>query len=296
MNMKIKRMEKYSKMDIIGVIGQGFVGGALTEGMKHSCRVWTYDKFDESKSDVKDVSGLVEECDVIFVCVPTPMFSNGQCDTSIVESVVKEIDDACKESGFECVVVIKSTVPPGITEYLNDTYENIEVIFNPEFLREASPVEDFKNQNRIVLGGSMDAMSKVAEIYRRAYPGVPVIGLESKAAEMVKYVTNCFLATKVSFANEIFEICQKLDVSYDGVVNAAMFDDRLGKSHWQVPGPDGSLGFGGHCFPKDLSALSFVSKMIGIEPVMLDATWKKNLVVREKSERDWEQMKGRAVV
>lgn len=285
-------------MDIIGVVGQGFVGGALTEGMKHSCHVWTYDKFDESKSSVKSIKALVEECKVIFVCVPTPMFKSGQCDTSIVESVVKEIYDACNDffPHQEATVVIKSTVPPGTTEYLNETYDCIDVVFNPEFLREASPVEDFKNQNRIVLGGSIDAMTEVGAIYRRAYPGVPVIGMESKAAEMVKYVTNCFLSTKVSFANEIYEICQKMDIPYDGVVNAAMFDERLGGSHWQVPGPDGSFGFGGHCFPKDLSALRFVSKMIGVDSTMLDATWEKNLEVREKSDRDWEQMKGRAVV
>ena len=282
--------------DRIAIIGQGFVGGALTEGMKHSCHIWTYDKFDESKSSVKDIRGLVEECEVIFVCVPTPMFSNGQCDTSIVESVVKEIYDVCDKRGIEgTIVVIKSTIPPGTTEYLNDTYDCINVVFNPEFLREASPVEDFKNQNKIILGGDMDAMTKVGEIYRRAYPGVPVIGMESKAAEMVKYVTNCFLATKVSFANEIYEICQKMDISYDGVVNAAMYDERLGDSHWQVPGPDGSYGFGLSCFPKDLNALTFVAKMIGIKPIMLEATWKKNLEVRKPEDRDWEKM-SKAVV
>jgi len=284
--------------DIIGIVGAGFVGGALNAGMQHSCYVYTYDKYSEDKSNVKSIEELVDSCEVIFVCVPTPMFENGQCDISIVESVIKEIDEAAKKFGseYETIAVIKSTVPPGMTEYLDSSYKNVTVTFNPEFLREASPVEDFKNQNRIILGGDPKATKKVANIYSKAYPNVPILCGSSKEAEMVKYVTNCFLATKVSFANEIFQICKKMEMSYDNVIEAAKFDERLGGSHWQVPGPDGSFGYGGHCFPKDLNALRFVSRMVGVEPLMLNATWEKNLKVRQKEDRDWEQMKGRAVV
>ena len=107
---------------------------------------------------------------------------------------------------------------------------------------------------------------------------------------MVKYVTNAFLATKVSFANEMYEICEGLDIDYDKVVEYATYDERLGKSHWAVPGPDGELGFGGHCLPKDISAI--VNGYGDME--LLQAVLKVNDRVRKN--RDWEEMKGRAVV
>ena len=110
---------------------------------------------------------------------------------------------------------------------------------------------------------------------------------------MVKYLTNTFLSVKVSFANEIYEICNRLDIDYDKVVEYATYDERLGKSHWNVPGHDGDFGFGGHCFPKDLSALLHVAREEGSIHNVLEATQKTNDTVRKN--RDWENMKGRAV-
>ena len=111
---------------------------------------------------------------------------------------------------------------------------------------------------------------------------------------MVKYLTNSFLATKVSFANEIYQICDKLKIDYDKVVEYAVLDDRLGKSHWAVPGPDGDFGFGGHCLPKDLSALIHIAMQLNTETNVLNAVEETNDVVRQN--RDWEDMKGRAVI
>ena len=111
---------------------------------------------------------------------------------------------------------------------------------------------------------------------------------------MVKYVTNTFLATKVSFANEMYQICEGLNVDYDKVVEYALYDERLGKSHWAVPGPDGDFGYGGHCFPKDVKALIKVAIDNDILPKMLIATDDKNKQVRKN--KDWLNMKGRAIV
>ena len=110
---------------------------------------------------------------------------------------------------------------------------------------------------------------------------------------MVKYLTNSFLATKVSFANEMYQICEGLSVDYDKVIEYATQDERLGDSHWNVPGPDGDFGYGGHCFPKDVKALMVVAEDMDIIPLMLAATDVKNNEVRKN--RDWEGMKGRAV-
>lgn len=288
-----------NKKNTISIVGQGFVGTAVREGMKKTCDVYTYDKFKPEDSNVEDVAALVRSAPIIFVCVPTPMQKNGRCDISIVESVVKEIDDAALGLSSPPLVVIKSTIPPGTTDYLDLTFHNINVAFNPEFLREATPFEDFRNQNRIILGGNITLMVDLTKIYRDAFPGVPIIAMEATAAELVKYVTNTFLATKVSFFNEIYQICEKLDVSYNGVIEAVKFDDRIGKSHMQVPGPmpdhEGNLkfGFSGSCFVKDINALMFLAKKFGVDTKVMNGAWEKNLEVRP--EKDWEKLIGRAV-
>ena len=111
---------------------------------------------------------------------------------------------------------------------------------------------------------------------------------------MVKYMTNTYLATKVSFANEIYQICEKLNIDYDKVVEYSTLDERLGYSHWSVPGPDEDFGFGGHCFPKDLQALISVADELDLDVDVLRSTQHTNDKVRK--DRDWERMKGRAVV
>lgn len=290
----------------IGVIGLGIVGNAFYEGMKHAFEVVRYDKFNSARSDVPDIETLVSETDgPIFICVPTPMKPDGSCSIEIVDEVINEIStleyaamcSACAPcSGRKTrVLVVKSTILPGTIRMLNYKYgESVQVVFNPEFLTEANPVEDFKKQDRIVIGGHGSATHQIGELYVQAYPGIPIVECSGTAAEMVKYVANCFLATKVSFANEIYQICDKLGVDYNTVISTATLDKRLGKSHWQVPGPDGHFGFGLTCFPKDLNALISLAESQGVDAKVMKAVWEKNLEVRP--ERDWEQMKGRAVL
>jgi len=277
-------------MNKIGLVGAGIVGNAFYEGMRHAFDVVRYD----ARPEFSDVGSLVELLQVvdgpIFICVPTPMNPDGSASMAIVEDVVRNI-----YGWGERIVVIKSTVPPGTTDRLNKMFgPTLSVVFNPEFLTEAKPVEDFKNQDRIIVGGDSEATQTVADIYSVAYPGVMQVQCEATTAEMVKYVGNCFLATKISFANEISQICEKLGVEYDGVIKLAMLDKRLGQSHWKVPGPDGHYGFGLTCFPKDINALIAVAIELGVDPKILRAAWEKNLEVRP--ERDWEKMKGRAVL
>ena len=270
----------------IGIIGQGYVGTALKEGFQDFYQVETYDKYDLGKSTHSKISDIVELSDVIFVCVPTPMRQDGSCYTGIVEEVIREIN----ENANGQIVVIKSTVPPGTTDRINEEYTHSTVIFNPEFLTEANFIQDFKNQSRIILGGDRKGTNKVRQIYSRIFPNATIVKTGAKHAEMVKYFTNCFLATKVSFANEMYNICQQLDLDYDKVVEYATYDERLGKSHWAVPGPDGDFGYGGHCLPKDLSAIVSEFDTYGL----LEAVEQVNDQVRE--DRDWEHMVGRAVL
>jgi nucleotide sugar dehydrogenase len=270
----------------IGIIGQGYVGTAIKLGFEPHYNVLTYDKFDLSKSTHSKVSDIVEESKVIFVCVPTPMRKDGTCYTGIVEEVIREIN----ETADNHIIVIKSTIPPGTTDRINQEYTHSTVIFNPEFLTEENFLEDFKNQKRIILGGDRKGTNKLRQIYSKVFPKATIVKTGSKTAEMVKYFTNTFLATKVSFANEMYSVCEQIGIDYDKVVEYAIYDERLGKSHWAVPGPDGDFGFGGHCFPKDLSAIINSFDTYGL----LEAVEEVNNQVRE--DRDWEHMVGRAVL
>ena len=238
---------------------------------------------------------IVELSNIIFVCVPTPMRKDGSCDTSIVEGVVKDINNVCNVRKYENkIIAIKSTVPPGTTNRLNKENQFVSVIFNPEFLTEANFIEDFRNQSRIIIGGERPSTTKLRQVYSLAFPDAKIVKTGSITAEMVKYFTNTFLATKVSFANEMKMICDHLDIDYDKVVEYSTYDERLGKSHWAVPGPDGKLGFGGSCFPKDINALIKVAEKWDLPVNVLSSAWDTNLLVRP--EQDWEELKGRAVV
>ena len=322
---------------MIGVIGQGFVGDPLTVVFsERGEKVAVFDKagrvangginaFERMNADgaiesfhPSNIFEFVQSCEltrgfsgVFFICVPTPMKEDGSADTSIVESVLEDI--AVVPENWESpnrIAVVKSTVPPGTTEKWNKSFESrgfsLRIIFNPEFLTEANAIQDMRNQNRIILGGPRPYINTVKQIFQKAFPQVPIIKTNSTTAEMVKYATNCFLAVKVSFANELSQICEALDekglnIDYDKVVEYAKLDKRLGESHWSVPGPvpthDGRFvrGFGGHCFPKDLNALSSIARENGVKPTVMEAAWEKNLEVRGPDDRDWEKMKGRAV-
>jgi UDPglucose 6-dehydrogenase len=219
------------------------------------------------------------------------MYEDGAADLSIVEEVLSQL----AEIPGERIAVVKSTVPPGSTEKWNQKFgeQGLRVVFNPEFLTERSALEDMRNQNRIILGGKRPELDLVKQVFVSAFPSIPIIKTDSSTAEMVKYFANTFFSVKVSFANEMKQICDAAGIDYDKVVEYASQDERIGKSHWHVPGPDGHLGFGGHCFPKDINAMIAKARELGVEPKILLTAWLKNLEVRQ--DRNWESMAGRAV-
>lgn len=283
----------------IGIIGNGFVGKAVKESFKNYFDIFIFDK-DKRKANVKDIKELVDKCNIMFLCLPTPMEKNGSCHLDIVEDTLNKINNICDEYDYygleQRTIIVKSTVVPGTTERWNKKYKHIDMAFNPEFLTEANAIDDFKNQNRIIIGATRKVGSKVKSIFDKVFPKIPIIKTSATIAEMIKYFTNCFLAMKVSYANEIYQICEKLDIDYDKVIEYARYDERIGYSHLNVPGPDGDFGFGGHCFPKDLNALIYLAKnhSLGLDINVLQATLDTNNRVRKN--RDWEKQKGRAVI
>lgn len=286
----------------VGIIGQGFVGSAIKAGLEKFYNVMTYD-IDESKSNSTHQK-VCKESDVIFLCLPTPMRKDGSCDVRILESALSKAHNVLKKQSPDPIhadildkqkikktFVIKSTITPGTTERLSQLFPRVNLCFSPEFLTEANSKEDFKNQRRIIIGG--EGGKFVKQLFRKPFPDIPIVVTKSETAEMVKYFTNCFLATKVTFANQMYEICENTGIDYDKVCEYALYDDRIGKSHLAVPGPDGDRGFGGHCFPKDLSAMIKFSNEKEVDNHFLTSVEIYNNEIR--TNKDWLKMKGRAV-
>ena len=262
---------------IIGVIGYGFVGSALKATLEKSFQVETYD-INPALSTTKSIQDLTEMAECVFVCVPTPPNPDGSADTSIVESVLAAIGKA------ECAVVLKSTVPPGFTEAESEKLGR-GIIFNPEFLTAANAVADYANQNHTILGvadiGTINHHERlVTQVLKTALPLSVIIHTKSRTAELLKYARNAFLATKVSFANEIYALAEALNIPYSEVESLMILDKRIGPSHLSVPGWDGSLGFGGACFPKDTAALLAVLKTLQLPHKTLEGAIQTNQRVR----------------
>ena len=193
------------------------------------------------------------------------------------------------------IILIRSTVTPGTTRYLQSRFKNLNIVFNPEFLTERSAKFDFINQSRFILGGSPEDTNKIANLYKwRFGESVPCIETNFETAEMIKYMNNCFFATKVSFMNEMKLIADKCGVDWNMAIEGFVRDGRVGHTHLAVPGPDGRFGFGGSCFPKDIQAMIQFGKELNIDTTTLKGAWETNLKVRP--EKDWEALKGRAIV
>ncbi len=272
----------------IGLIGNGFVGNAVYENLKQAYEFCIYDKNPE-KANADHVRDVCHNSRVIFVALPTPMMENGQCDLSIIFGVMSEISYWYNDN----IIILKSTVPPGTCNRIKEIHPKLRLVFSPEFLTEANFIQDFKDCNRMIFGGATDDTSECIRLLSSVFPDKSYLMTDLNSAEMVKYFINTFLAVKVSFANEMKEICDSVEIDYDNVKRLALYDERIGASHLMVPGPDGYRGFGGTCFPKDINALMYFAKNQGLDPLVLAAAWEKNLRLREN--RDWLTMFGRAV-
>ncbi|MGD9715322.1 MAG: hypothetical protein AB7V46_25190 [Thermomicrobiales bacterium] len=314
------------KKATVGQVGYGFIGNSVVELFRPHCAVHVYDKAGyEGRSAPENVSllptidMLVTHPEVIFVAVPTPMKPSGECHTGIVESVIQDIQNAAVRVGRDLgsfIVVIKSTVPPGFTRQMQDKYA-LRILFSPEFLTEANAVNDFKKTNRVILGGDVEDARVLFKFFEGVWPDrqietyvdhpdgpVTIVQCDSTVAEMVKLSTNVHLTARVMISNELYLICEKLGVKYDDVKLLTQLDRRIGTSHMNVPGPDGHLGYGGHCFVKDTRNLAFIADKLGtinqgsgaesFGSSLFEELDLRNRQIRK--DRDWEVQKGRAVI
>lgn len=232
----------------ITIVGHGFVGKAVEYGFKTpGVRIQLVDpKYNVSLKDIK----LQEN--IAFVCVPTPMGKNGVIDSSILVDTVKQLKK--RMSG---IIVIKSTVTPDIIKSLIKGSGGNRIIYNPEFLTEKNAVDDFINPGMHIFGGENGIIDDL-EFYYKEHSlcrPCPVHRMSAVDASYVKYGINSFLAMKVLFFNQFYDVIENNKGSYNKIVNAIISDPRIGQSHTAVPGLDNKRGYGGACFPKDTSAL-----------------------------------------
>tara|TARA_B100000900_G_scaffold382173_1_gene369178 strand:- start:2302 stop:3141 length:840 start_codon:yes stop_codon:yes gene_type:complete len=230
------------------VIGHGFVGSALETSFHEEVEKKIVDPKYNTK--VQDFASFNPH--LVFICVPTPSKSDGSIDTSILEKVTKECIDLYPKS----IITIKSTCLPNILKDLQNLSKR--VIHNPEFLTEKNAVDDFISSPFQIFGGNKENCVYVSDFLKN-YTKCKFVEshyVSMEVASLIKYTINSFLAIKVVFFNQIKEIFETLELEneYENFTNGVRLDERIGSSHMKVPGPDGRVGFGGACFPKDTKA------------------------------------------
>lgn len=243
----------------IGILGLGYVGSAVAHTHRNHTLVIRDPKLGDNSASLEEI----KTCDAVYICVPTPMLESGHCDDSFVKNVVAEL------KGYDKVIISKSTVPPGVYQELQK--ENINLVHAPEFLTAANATVDYETATWILVGGEdkwvNDAIDIISSstVLAKHYHKTNI-----STAALFKYIANSFMATKVTFMNDMYHLATKLGVSWNEIKSIATNDPRLGHTHWDVPGPDGKFGFGGACFPKDVAAIVEHGLELGIHLELLD--------------------------
>ncbi len=221
-----------------------------------------------------DMVAAVADSDITFLCVGTPSTTDGGQDTSYLEASSKSLGEAIAAKGEYHVVVVKSTVLPGTTDTLVKggleaagitCGEDFGLAMNPEFLREGSAVQDAREPDRVVIGGfDQRSIDETAELYVGI--GCPFVETDLRTAEMIKYASNSFLATKISFANELSRLCEAVGIDVYEVMDGIALDNRIKRSFLNA-----GMGFGGSCFPKDVRALVSLANSLNLDSALLSA-------------------------
>jgi UDPglucose 6-dehydrogenase len=263
-------------VNTVGIVGNGVVGSAIAHTYMSQCQVCVYDK-----EPIKTTNSLrfVLECDVIFLCLPTPQKRDSlELDVSAIYDFLweaKYIVDST-EKFLNLPLVIKSTVPIGFTQKIHEEYQLRNIVHSPEFLTARCAYVDARLPSRNIIGtvkgGSADLPYKLRDLYEARFPGIANKFMSSDESEAVKLMTNGFFATKITFFNEMYRLCEGLNLDWETVLAGILGDGRISHSHTQVPGPDGQFGFGGKCLPKDLAQLiHHVVKFNGADSLVVGA-------------------------
>jgi len=268
--------------DKIGILGNGFVGNALYEGMRHTNECHVYDVNEErSFSSLEEVA----QCSFIFACVPTPQGKDGKV---VMDYVHDALNSLLEYDVSNSILIIKSTVEPGTCKYLQEKYD-MPVVSNPEFLTERTAHHDFKFPRCIIIGGDEEPRNALKRLYEDSiFPSESKMGpmfiyylTDSTTSELIKYTTNCFFSVKIAFMNEMKQVCDVAGGNWEELVEGFVCEGRVFPQHLDVPGHDGKPGFGGKCFPKDLSAIIEYAKAHDIDPKVMAGAQNKNNELRK---------------
>jgi len=273
----------------IGIIGYGFVGRAVGQ-MSEVFDVNVFDPYIEEHSGY-DVREKAYVSDFVFVCVPTPEGSDGKLDTSIVDGAAhiwNNYNHRSLHGNRNSILVIKSTIEPGTVDSLRSRMGRTNIVHNPEFLTQRTAMEDFRNPLEVIVGGDPTVARRVLDLFYSYYPinsDIKFFATSAMEAELVKMVRNSFYATKVSFFNEVHELCGSLGLDYEKFRDLFTLGGThpwVARQHTQVPGPDGQLGYGGICLPKDSEGLLYLAESAGVDLSVLGAAIASNSKRREK--------------
>ena len=261
------------KYDRIGIIGLGYVGMAIKMSIDFG---WNNTVCIDPNNGHTGTYEELADCSGVFICVPTPQAENGLCDSSILEDVLTKLSNI----NYTGVIISKCTATPDVYQQLNTRYPNL--VHCPEFLTASNAAHDYAHTTWTIIGGEIRAWRNEAErIIKLTQPNLKTVKFcNIGEAALAKYAVNSFLATKVVFMNELYQLANKAGLNYDIVANLVKQDERIGPTHMSVPGPDGVLGFGGKCFPKDTATLLKYADGLGVTPMVLDAAIKKNTFLR----------------
>jgi len=264
----------------VAQIGNGFVGSALHKSFeKKNIKTIIYDKYQGIGS-----IDTVTESRLLFLCLPTPYVDGYGFDLSAITENLKILASR-KYSGL---VIIKSTVEPGITEKLSKQFPNLYLCHNPEFLTARTAEDDFHNQKHIVLGFTRKVLSEdismvddLFKFYSKTYPQAKVSVCKSEESEAMKLFCNNFYAIKIQIFNEFYYLAQKVGIDFENVKEMMLQNGWINPMHTDVPGHDGLPSFGGACFPKDTNALHHMMKTLGTPSEVLGATIAERNKMRE---------------
>ena len=265
----------------LGIVGHGFVGSAVNQGFTKNVNKYIVDpKYYSSNT----IESLIEfKPNATFVAVPTPQLETGECNTDILEDVLQKLN---KHKGH--LVIIKSTVPAYKLQALQEQCVDIRIVYNPEFLTEKNHIEDFRNPAMHVFGGALKDTEEVERMYNEhsVCKKAPVFKTDVVTASMVKYCINSFLATKVTFMNEMYDVMKAArGADWQTFSKIIQTDPRIGTTHMKVPGHDGQRGYAGSCFPKDTNALAWFAREILNTPfTQLETSIKINDTLRKRNQ------------
>ncbi len=265
-----------------GIIGAGYVGSAIKHHFKEA-KIW--DKYQTTPNTHEEVLKQT----IIFLCLPTP-FSRAKKPGVFRGADISAIEENLAKIPAGRIAILKSTIPPGTADYLQKKFPKINILFNPEFLTAAYAKEDFSYPDKQILGYTNSKTKKIAQEIMPMLPRAQSLILPAKEAEIIKYMLNTFYAHKVVFANQIYDICEKMGADYSRVKLGFTYDKRINDSHFDV-WHGGFRGYSGACLPKDIKTFIQFAREQGID-LMLHKTVDK---LNEQLLRDGKKVKTKKI-